>query len=306
MPQPSPSITSKRPLAIAGRRGRWPAAVISVLLHGVIIAVLLTAGKRGAPPAPQDMGTIELVPIESEGHRTAARPAQAQAEPAQMEPAKTEQAKTEPAQTEQPKAEPARIKPSSAAPAKTAAEQPPAAGQPAVQSPASAGPPPGQMAALAASPADKPQAAKPEAAKPQATKPQAAKPQAPPPPAQPPAPAPEAKAPTFDFSGDESDANAITFGEHVVPASLDARFRNRPPRYPHEAAVRGEAGTVLLLIHVAANGETASAEVAQSSGYPALDSAAVAAARSWHFHPAIRDGQAVPFDMPFRFVFQPE
>jgi protein TonB len=121
-------------------------------------------------------------------------------------------------------------------------------------------------------------------------------------------PAPEAPPPApkgleFDFAGTDSDTNAQVISGHVLPAEPDDRFRNRPPAYPLEAAMRGEAGSVVLIIHVSAYGLATGADVAESSGSASLDQAAVAAVRKWHFHPAMTDGQAVPFDMPFRFVF---
>ncbi len=47
---------------------------------------------------------------------------------------------------------------------------------------------------------------------------------------------------------------------------------------------------VSVLIAVAEDGRVTSATVAQSSGYTALDEAALAAVRRWRFRPATRDG----------------
>jgi protein TonB len=113
-------------------------------------------------------------------------------------------------------------------------------------------------------------------------------------------------APVFDLSGTESESNALAFGDHVVPAMRDDRFRNQPPPYPLEAEINGEHGSVTIVIHVAENGTATAADVTESSGYDVLDQAALTAALKWHFHPAIKDGQAVPFDMPFRFIFEPD
>jgi protein TonB len=121
-------------------------------------------------------------------------------------------------------------------------------------------------------------------------------------------PAPEAPPPSpkgleFNFAGTDSDTNAQVVSGHVLPALPDDRFRNRPPPYPLDAAMRGEAGAVVVIIHVSAYGLATGADVAESSGSASLDRAAVAAVRKWHFRPAMSEGQAVPFDMPFRFVF---
>jgi protein TonB len=125
----------------------------------------------------------------------------------------------------------------------------------------------------------------------------------PPRPEQPATPPKVVNAPVFDFAGTDSDTNARVMGGHVIPAMPDDRFRNRPPPYPSDAAERRETGTVVVIIHVAANGYAAGVDVAESSGFRSLDQAAVNAVRKWRFQPAMKEGVAVPFDMPFRFVF---
>jgi protein TonB len=107
----------------------------------------------------------------------------------------------------------------------------------------------------------------------------------------------------FDLSGTDSDSNAIALGDGVLPAMPDDRFRNRPPIYPLEAELRGDHGTVVVLIHVSETGVATHVDLMQSSGVSALDQAAVNAVYKWHFRPAMRAGRAVPFTMPFRFLF---
>jgi protein TonB len=94
-------------------------------------------------------------------------------------------------------------------------------------------------------------------------------------------------------------------GPNILPATPDDRFHNRPPVYPIEAQLHNEHGLVVVVIHVAANGVASGVDVQQSSGVDILDQAAVAAVRKWRFRPAIKDGQAVPFDFPFEFIFEP-
>ncbi len=108
----------------------------------------------------------------------------------------------------------------------------------------------------------------------------------------------------FDLAGTESESNAEVLGGHVIPASPDNRFRNRPPIYPDDAANRGEHGSVLLIIHVSEAGVAVAVDVVESSGVASLDRAASTAVEKWRFHPALQEGRAVPFDMPFRFVFE--
>jgi protein TonB len=111
-------------------------------------------------------------------------------------------------------------------------------------------------------------------------------------------------APEINLGGNDSETNAIVIdGPNIVPASLDAKFRNREPIYPVEAIRRAEQGAVILLIHVAPDGLPSAVAIAQSSGFVVLDRAAQDAVWRWHFLPAVRDGEAVPFDMQFRVVF---
>ncbi|MEE1307119.1 MAG: energy transducer TonB, partial [Anaerovibrio sp.] len=55
------------------------------------------------------------------------------------------------------------------------------------------------------------------------------------------------------------------------------------PRYPRDLQEQGIGGTVLLRLTVTADGSVASVEIAGSSGYAALDNAAVKAAYSYSF-----------------------
>lgn len=105
------------------------------------------------------------------------------------------------------------------------------------------------------------------------------------------------------LSGTDSASNATITGPNLIPASPDDRSRNRPPVYPPDAVRRGQQGTVLVLIRVSPLGLAEGAEVLTSSGYRALDQAAVDAVMGWRFRPAVRDGRAIPFEMPMRIVF---
>jgi len=72
------------------------------------------------------------------------------------------------------------------------------------------------------------------------------------------------------------------------------------------AGVRTEAaqGRVVLRILVRSDGSVGQVNLVESSGYPALDEAAVRAAALWRFAPATRDGQPVEAwaVIPIRFV----
>jgi len=82
---------------------------------------------------------------------------------------------------------------------------------------------------------------------------------------------------------------------------------NPKPPYPLIARRMGTQGTVLLHVHVRADGSVAEAEVQQSSGSPVLDASALRTVReSWRFVPARRDGVPVEswVEVPIRFVLK--
>jgi TonB family protein len=78
-----------------------------------------------------------------------------------------------------------------------------------------------------------------------------------------------------------------------------------PVRYPPALLERGIEGRVLLRLYVDAGGTVVpdSTRLAESSGYPALDSAALAGAPKLKFSPALHQGQPTPalFLQPVQF-----
>ena len=81
-------------------------------------------------------------------------------------------------------------------------------------------------------------------------------------------------------------------GRVAPPEALDAA-RNRRPNYPESSRRRGQEGTVMLELRVDANGRVTEARVVESSGFNALDAAAVETLREWRFRPAQRGGMPV-------------
>lgn len=73
----------------------------------------------------------------------------------------------------------------------------------------------------------------------------------------------------------------------VDPQVLEAP----PPRYPPEAARGGFAGTSVLIVDISETGQVTGVQLEQSAGHPALDAAAIEAARAWKFAPAIENGR---------------
>ncbi len=89
----------------------------------------------------------------------------------------------------------------------------------------------------------------------------------------------------------------------LPPVALNA---TSPVQYPPALLAQGIEGTVLLKLFVDSSGQLTrdSTRVAESSGYPALDSAALAAAPSLRFAPAVRDGQPVALSFLQPVVFR--
>src|SRR5919109_3899404 len=78
-----------------------------------------------------------------------------------------------------------------------------------------------------------------------------------------------------------------------------------PVIYPPALLDQGIEGRVLLRLYADSSGQLIpdSSRVAESSGYPALDSAALAGAASLRFSPALQHGRrvAAPFLQPVQF-----
>jgi TonB family protein len=78
-----------------------------------------------------------------------------------------------------------------------------------------------------------------------------------------------------------------------------------PVEYPAALFERGIEGKVLLRLHIDQAGKLTpdSTTLAESSGYPALDSAALAAAPRFRFAPALKNGVpvAATFLQPIHF-----
>jgi protein TonB len=72
-----------------------------------------------------------------------------------------------------------------------------------------------------------------------------------------------------------------------------AYLHNPAPAYPAVALERGWQGTVLLKVHVLANGRADHVALVSTSGHQPLDDAAAQAVTDWSFVPARRGAQAV-------------
>ena len=89
----------------------------------------------------------------------------------------------------------------------------------------------------------------------------------------------------------------------VTPPQVNAAHGAAPPIvYPALSRRLGETGTVLLHLHVLADGRIGAVNVLRSSGFPRLDRAAADAALRWRLTPARRGDE--PVAMWYRWPVQ--
>ena len=93
----------------------------------------------------------------------------------------------------------------------------------------------------------------------------------------------------------------------VAPDSLPVMQNSQLPfKYPPELYAKRVQGNVTLRIHIDTAGRTSpeSTTVVESSGYPALDSAAVSGARVLQFRPAFAKGAPLAISVLFPVYFR--
>src|SRR5215203_30299 len=108
---------------------------------------------------------------------------------------------------------------------------------------------------------------------------------------------------------DKKDAKKMieALQSSVVPDSLPVMQNAELPfKYPPELYARKVQGNVTLRIHIDSAGRVRpeSTTVLESSGYPALDSAAVTGARVLQFRPAISKGAPLAISVLFPVYFR--
>lgn len=81
--------------------------------------------------------------------------------------------------------------------------------------------------------------------------------------------------------------------ENISHASQPDLSGNRYPSYPDHAQRMRWQGTVVVRLFIDSRGHVTDVEIAESSGYELLDSAAVNACRSWRGQPAMRADRPV-------------
>lgn len=91
----------------------------------------------------------------------------------------------------------------------------------------------------------------------------------------------------------------------IAPPSADALGLSNPkPPYPISSRENGEQGSVMLYACITDHGTVDRLDLAQSSGYPALDRSALNTVRHWSFKPAQESGKSIPmcYRLPIRFM----
>jgi protein TonB len=91
----------------------------------------------------------------------------------------------------------------------------------------------------------------------------------------------------------------------IAPPSADAYAALNPkPPYPISSRENGEQGAVMLYACITDHGKVERVDLAQSSGYPALDRSALNTIRQWSFRPAQESGKSIPmcYRLPIRFL----
>jgi protein TonB len=123
------------------------------------------------------------------------------------------------------------------------------------------------------------------------------------PPVTAPAPAPAPAAPVVVAKA-PATVNAPGRADIVEPPHFNVAYLNNPrPAYPPIARKLGLEGLVLLRVEVSAKGTPEKILIAQSSGAPLLDEAAMRAVQGWTFVPARRGETPIahPVEVPIRF-----
>ena len=116
----------------------------------------------------------------------------------------------------------------------------------------------------------------------------------------------------FEAPASESAPAEVADTEPVPPSVLpptEARgaipdyLRNPPPAYPEPSRLAHEEGVVMLVVDVGHSGNPTGVRLQQSSGFTALDQAAIRAVRDWKFRPATTAGMVVAssVSIPVRF-----
>jgi TonB family protein len=112
--------------------------------------------------------------------------------------------------------------------------------------------------------------------------------------------------------------SAVSLGAQAQNSSfsaphVDTSGENAQPAYPSTAIANAEQGVVAVNVLVDENGKASKPQLARSSGFDDLDNAAIAAALTWKYVPAMEGGRpeanrltvAINFQLPNSIPAQP-
>ena len=104
-----------------------------------------------------------------------------------------------------------------------------------------------------------------------------------------------------DIQGVENNTISTTdFGEMSNPHLINKVI----PEYPNIATIMAQEGTVKVLCTVGTDGNVSNVRLFKSSGYAALDKAAMNAAKLCKFIPAIQNDIPIALDITLTFKFE--
>jgi periplasmic protein TonB len=103
---------------------------------------------------------------------------------------------------------------------------------------------------------------------------------------------------SFANTGDVSPPAPV-----IVEPRIDSRRALTEPYYPAGEIRQGHEGTVVLSLHILADGRVAEVKLQQTSGFQKLDDSALREAKKWRFVPGTSDGAPVAMwkQMPVTF-----
>jgi TonB family protein len=107
-----------------------------------------------------------------------------------------------------------------------------------------------------------------------------------------------------EFPAGPRCTGAIAKPDILASSVADPGTRIARPEYPREARKWGLEGITLLLVHSDRSGWICGVTLADSSGVPSLDRAAVDAVRSWRIKPAMRGAEPVESLSPLTITFR--
>ena len=102
----------------------------------------------------------------------------------------------------------------------------------------------------------------------------------------------------------QREASAIPTRD--VKLEKPRRLQQRQPPYPATLRAQGIEGSVLVSVNITVSGAVEQATVLRGSGHAEFDSAALNAARTERFAPAMRDGKPVPYTLSYTYHFRIE